>query len=95
MALDFCQNFVFAQYFENKLTVLPSFIEQFILTRFRLGLLAVIFCLHHRVMVLDLCQNFVSTQYLENKWLEFRQILYIYIDNILIGIVTCYFLLIL
>ena len=33
----------------------------------------------NKVMALDWQQNFVSAQYLEDKWIEFHQILYIYL----------------
>ena len=48
MALDLCQNFVSAQYLENKLTELHQiFIYAFILTRSIYGLLHIIF---HRLV---------------------------------------------
>ena len=74
MALYLCQNFVYAQYLENKFHQIlymhsyrrdlrwdcyPSFLHS---------------C--SRVMASDLRQNFVSIQYLENKWTEIHQILF-------------------
>ena len=43
MALDLCQNFVSAQYVENKLTYSPKIIYSFILTSSKFGLLQLIF----------------------------------------------------
>ena len=44
MALDLGQNFIFAQYLENKLTFFsPNFIYAFILTRSSFGLLHILF----------------------------------------------------
>ena len=44
MALDICQNFVSAQYFLEQIEwISPNFVYAYILTRYRLGLLPVIF----------------------------------------------------
>ena len=75
MALDRCQNFVSAQYLENKRTELTKFVYTFILTRSKLGLLTVNF---HFITELPPLKdvNVVSAQYLENKLTEFDQLWY-------------------
>ena len=72
MALDLCQNFVSAQYLENKLTEFHHILYM----HSYFGLLLIIFCT--RVMALDLRQNFDSAQHLDNKLVEFHQILYMH-----------------
>ena len=63
MALDLCQNFIFAQYLENKWTEFDKKnLYSFILTISRLGMFPVIFSqICYRTMALDWGQNFVST----------------------------------
>ena len=54
MALDLCQNFVSAQYIENKRTEFAKLITAFILTRSGLELVPVIFSqICNKVMALD------------------------------------------
>ena len=67
MALYLRQNFITAQYLENKLTEFHQF------------LFIYFFIIYNRVMALDLCQNFDSAQYLENKFTELGQTLYNYL----------------
>ena len=78
MALDLCQNFSFRSIsIMNRIG--PYFIDTFILTRSRLGLLPNIF----RKLVTELLPliyvNFVLAQNLQSKWIEFRQILYMHL----------------
>ena len=74
MAFDSSQNFVSAQYLENKLT---EFCQT--LCMHNLGCecyLSFFLFICNRVMSLDLYQNFVSAEYLENNWTRFDQNLY-------------------
>ena len=62
MALDLRQNFVSAQYLENKLTFFSKFYICIDIEKVWVGIVSCHFLLVcNRVMALELCQNFIST----------------------------------
>ena len=75
MAIDLRQNFISAQYIENKLKEFHIYICMHIDFDKILG--AIVTChfslICNRVMTAELCHIFVSTQYLEKNWIEFDQ----------------------
>ena len=77
MTLDYWQNFISAQYLENKLMELDQIgidVDQLYIRIFRLQLSQI----YNMVMALGCCQNFFSAQYLVNKLMEFDQILHMH-----------------
>ena len=79
IALYLRQNFVYAQYLENRSVEF----HQIIYMHLYLQDLAWDGTRHFshintRVKALDLCQNFVSAQYFENKLTDFHQIVYMH-----------------
>ena len=98
MALDLCKNFISAQYLENKWTVFHQilYMHQLILTRSSLALLAVIFCsLVTALWPLIYVRILIPFNILITNGRNLTKLyIIIYIDKILVGIVTCYFLLI-
>ena len=91
MALDLRQNFVSAQYLENKLT---EFHQIFILC-IHIDKISVWIVTHHfsyictRVMALDLRHNFVYA--IENKSTDFHKILYILLTRSSLGLLHIFF----
>ena len=76
MALDYCQNFVSAQYLENELMEEDQILHYALtLTRSRLGLLGVNFCKYTtQLWPLVIVKMFVSGQYFVDESMELDQI---------------------
>ena len=77
MALEYCQNFVSAQYHVNESMEIIRFYVCIDLKQILVGIVTRQFSqIYNSVMALDFLKNFVSTQYLANQLMEFDQILH-------------------
>ena len=93
MVLDWCLNFVSAQYFENKSMESDQILHMHLYweDEWDYYMSTLFLQILNRLGTLDWCQNLVSAQNHENYWMDFNQILHMHLYSLALGLINIFY----